>query len=318
MGSLPIYDQNNPIHRQALELFGRYIRCGFLLCGEADGHPMVYVNEALPRSLGYGRTEFFECFSRFGDCIHPEDRQNAQDAAEKALEDADQYDLVYRVLDKQGYVLWMHESGRRVEDPDGKRYLFCLLTDITGDAKARQTIEQQSKTDALTGALNRAAITERVDKLLGEMPRALRNHALILMNLDHFRKINDAFGRSYGDKTLEDVSRSLKTLIRAGDMLGRLDGDTFVLCLKDISPDDAVNKRMGQICTLLRKSLSPTVKLSCSLGVAFYPRDGRRFNDLLRCAEIALAQAKKAGRDRFEFYRPEMAAEDSAPEDAQA
>lgn len=306
MTGVPIYNHADPIHRQALELAGQYVNCGFLLCSEKRAYATIYINEAFPQYLGYTHEAFMRKFPRFADCIHPEDREYVQRTKKEALQKRDRYDLIYRVRRKNGRVVWIRENGRRALTPEGEKLLFCLLVDISSDMAIRQEIEMQSQTDPLTGILNRAAFVEHVEEMLREAPRNSLCHAFIMLDLDHFKQINDTLGHAYGDRALTEVSQRLKALIRAGDFVGRLGGDEFMLCLRNIPSGDIIKGRMAHICSSVYKKLSGGLALSCSLGIAFYPEDGTSFEELYKCADIALYEAKKTGRNRFAFYNADM------------
>lgn len=316
MLSTPSFDYREPAQKRALELIGGCVNCGFLLCSESHDFLTLYINERFTRHLGYEHAEFIGRFRSFIDCVYPEDRAYVQSTIAAALSAHDAYDLIYRVRHKDGGVLWIRENGQRVCAAEGEKALLCLLVDITADMATRQEMETQSKTDPLTKALNRAAFIEQMERLLGATPVSDRRHALIMIDVDHFKRINDTFGHALGDKVLEDVTGSLRATIRTGDLIGRLGGDEFMLCMKDINPIQTLFRRMEHIRALLNKPLSAEVEQSCSFGVAIFRQDGEDFATLYRHADSALYEAKRQGRNRIVFYAPGMDVGAHKPMDA--
>jgi len=163
----------------------------------------------------------------------------------------------------------------------------------------------QLRTDTLTGVLNRGAFLEAA-KAVFTQPRNGGLHALVMVDVDHFKRINDNYGHSYGDRMLTRICDLLRGALRADDLVGRIGGDEFVLLLKNVVNRDALHAKMNSLCLQLFQSISDRLEISCSFGAATYPQDGADFDELYRKADAALYAAKEAGRNCTRIYEPDM------------
>jgi diguanylate cyclase (GGDEF)-like protein len=164
------------------------------------------------------------------------------------------------------------------------------------------SLAEEARTDPLTGLANRAGLALRAQELL-ERPGG---HALMLLDLDRFKPVNDQHGHAAGDAVLVQVARRLSLAVRAGDTVARLGGDEFVILFADAPDQAALEERAQRLQSALRQpiALSPTltVEIDSSVGVATAPQDGRTLEQLLMAADAALYQAKEAGRGGFRFH----------------
>ena len=174
--------------------------------------------------------------------------------------------------------------------------------------RCQEQIERQANYDALTGLPNRSLLHERLRHAM-TAHRHERHIAVVFLDLDHFKFVNDGLGHSTGDQLIREVAERLKSSVREGDTVARLGGDEFVLVLSDQPGDGAVQLAMqrvldavGQPVTLEGQEFSVT----CSAGISLYPRDGNDGETLLRNADAAMYRAKAAGRNNFHFYKAEM------------
>ena len=184
--------------------------------------------------------------------------------------------------------------------------------DITARREAEQRIEQLSHYDQLTGLPNRDLLQRRFSHALD---RAMHQHspvALIWLDLDNFKAINDTLGHSMGDLVLREIALRLRTVTTGQDTLARQSGDSFILLLPGQDQDQAA-LLAEQVLELIQQPLLLTedkqeLTISASLGLALYPSDGDQFELLTACAEAAMYRAKQEGRNNFRFYAPEMQA----------
>ncbi|MEG1548425.1 MAG: EAL domain-containing protein [Clostridia bacterium] len=214
--------------------------------------------------------------------------------------------LEYRRKKEDGSICWVKGSIQMVQYPyssDVKAYV--LFEDIDAQKKEALRMKVRSTEDALTGALNRAAFIEQTDALM-ELSSD-QQHALIMIDIDKLKQVNDTLGHIQGDNVLSDMVQNLKSMLRTDDIIGRLGGDEFMLCLINVPHDGVVDKRARLLVKLIEKQLTPEISVSGSLGIAIYPRDGKTFNELYQNADIALYNAKAQGGNRHMFYHPDMA-----------
>jgi diguanylate cyclase (GGDEF)-like protein len=169
-------------------------------------------------------------------------------------------------------------------------------------------LEHQANYDALTGLPNRNLLHDRLRQAVYSQ-REKRAIAVVFMDLDHFKFVNDSLGHSTGDLLLKAMGERLRTVLREGDTVGRVGGDEFVLILNDQSNEEIIYRAMQRIVAKVSEPLTIEGKelyVSCSAGISIYPQDGRDVDTLLKNADAAMYRAKEHGRSNFQFYTSEM------------
>lgn len=159
--------------------------------------------------------------------------------------------------------------------------------------------------DSLTGLPNRYNLYTQLKLMVANANRYDRKFAVLFLDLDHFKNINDTLGHNVGDALLKDVSRKLKSLIRENDIVARIGGDEFIIVLNDISDSGSLEQVIVKILDAFRHEWmiqSHFLRLSTSIGVAMYPDDSKEINELMKFADIAMYKAKSEGRDQFSFF----------------
>ncbi|MEG1966151.1 MAG: EAL domain-containing protein [Clostridia bacterium] len=194
-------------------------------------------------------------------------------------------------------------SVQMVSDPYSSDVrAFIILRDIEEEQRRKAHEKKLAMTDELTGLLMRTSFIEKFNECIHHSQKDARQ-ALIMIDLDGFKLVNDNFGHRFGDSALVDVAEDLHTILRSDDLIGRFGGDEFMICLRAIPQEHAfLEQRCHAICQALTKKFSDDITMTASLGVALYPDDGQSFDDLYQCADQALYHAKWLGRDRFAFY----------------
>ena len=169
-------------------------------------------------------------------------------------------------------------------------------------------LEHQANYDALTGLPNRNLLHDRLRQAVYAQ-RNPRNTAVVFIDLDHFKFVNDSLGHSTGDKLLKGMSERLRTVLREGDTVARLGGDEFVLILNDQSNEEVIFRAMQRISATVCEPIQIEGKelyVTCSAGISLYPQDGPDVDTLLKNADAAMYRAKEHGRNNFQFYTSEM------------
>ncbi|WP_268800122.1 bifunctional diguanylate cyclase/phosphodiesterase [Pseudomonas huanghezhanensis] len=182
-------------------------------------------------------------------------------------------------------------------------------TDITEEVEARLRIEYLSQHDALTGLPNRTRLQEFLDGKLKAAPTAEQPLVMLSLDLDRFKPVNDLLGHAAGDRLLNEVSRRIAECIRSGDLVARIGGDEFAMIVTDVgSPDEveALCRRLIESIELPMQIDEQEVFVSASIGIAMAPNDACEAAELLRYADIALYEAKAAGRNTWRFYAGDM------------
>ncbi|MDB5963297.1 MAG: sensor-containing diguanylate cyclase/phosphodiesterase [Massilia sp.] len=188
-----------------------------------------------------------------------------------------------------------------VPDQAGRpHHYIAVFADITKASEQRKLLEQRSHFDALTGLPNRLLLQERLERALGRARADRRQVALAFIDLDGFKGINDDLGHLAGDEVLVMMASRLQKALRESDTLARFGGDEFVAVLTDVQDQAMLSNLITRLMAAAREPLmlaQRTVRLSASVGVSLFPRDGDTAQALLRRADEAMYAAKRAGRD---------------------
>ncbi len=173
----------------------------------------------------------------------------------------------------------------------------------------KSILDHQAHHDSLTGLPNRALFHDRLEKAIETAKRNQKKIALLFIDLDHFKEINDSLGHNFGDEILKTVSSRLQEVIRDKDTVARLGGDEFTVVLEDLVHAQDASLIAKKILDTLSKSFlidANTIYISCSIGISVYPDDGGSSVDLLKFADSAMYKAKDEGRNNFQYYNSTM------------
>jgi diguanylate cyclase (GGDEF)-like protein len=215
-----------------------------------------------------------------------------------------------RRLDGEVFPCWLRVSVVRGFDHSMSNFIV-IADDITQQKSAEEEIERLAYYDGLTGTPNRHLLRDRVRQEIRASHRSGDEFALVFLDLDQFKDANDAFGHEFGDRLLIEFSRRLQGLVRDNDTVSRLGGDEFVVLLPRIRRSEVVER----VDSILAEAVRPfeisgeQVRLSASLGVAMFPGDAEDYDRLLKHADSAMYQAKKAGRNTYRFFDSKIAQE---------
>jgi diguanylate cyclase (GGDEF)-like protein len=249
--------------------------------------------------------------------VHPDDRAacETQSFAQKAVSagrfsDAPRFSLRFRIVQPGGAVRWIHKESELVLDQHGAAVRWIgTYQDVTEAHEAEARIAHMAHHDALTALANRVLFHERLDEALLRVRRYKETLAVLYLDLDRFKNVNDTLGHPAGDKLLVDVAGRLRACLRDRDMAARFGGDEFaVLQLRLAGPHDAgtLAERIVAILSEPYEIDGHQALIGASAGIALAPANGETAEQLLGNADMALYRAKEDGRRTFRFFEPGM------------
>jgi diguanylate cyclase (GGDEF)-like protein/PAS domain S-box-containing protein len=212
---------------------------------------------------------------------------------------------------REGHEMHVLFNGTIRRDPDGIAVsLTAFMTDITGRKQVETRLRQLATHDTLTGLPNRTMLHERMEALLESAPREA-SLAVLMLDLDRFKEVNDSFGHDAGDRLLREAACRLQSVLRPGDMVARLGGDEFVVvahCADGRDSAAAVARKLVDTLAAPIDIGGVEVLVGASVGIALFPEDGRARETLFQSADTAMYRAKAAGRNGYCFFDAGMTA----------
>jgi diguanylate cyclase (GGDEF)-like protein/PAS domain S-box-containing protein len=282
---------------------------GVALVGLHRSH--LRVNRAYCEMLGYSEEELLE--KPHPEIVHPDDREESTDRIQEILEkEAEPYALERRYIHADGYVVWSLSNISLIRDSEGDpRHFVCLHQDITERKKLEERLEHQAFHDSLTDLPNRSLFLDRLGHALAGTRREGDPVAVLLMDLNRFKVINDSLGHDAGNAVLVEVAKRMRGPVRPGDTVGRIFGDEFAVLLE--APSDT--KEAQQVAGRMQERLSAPVEVegqevfvSPSIGIALNETPEDRPEEVLRRADLAMYAAKR-GKAECQAYSPSMEAQ---------
>lgn len=220
-------------------------------------------------------------------------------------------DLVVRRINAKGQAVYYVSSGDPMLAPDGRFLGYRGVgKDITEQVRSRESIERLATSDPLTKLANRQRFDEQASQILAGAYAGGRNCALLFIDLDNFRLLNNGYGHRVGDQVLIEVASRMRAVVGAPDILGRRGGDELVVLLTDVPRAElAVQKAQALIKSIIEPVSVQGMEVSVtpSIGIAFFPQDGADLDSLLNAADAAMYQAKENGRKTYAFFTPSVA-----------
>ena len=217
-----------------------------------------------------------------------------------------EWEIEYRSLaeGRNRYVWYRTHMRFMQDDRNGHIYVKFIIYNIDEEKCNRLAMEEMAEYDVLTKLFNRVSFEKQVNRILAEAGKA-DTAAFLMLDLDHFKEVNDTFGHDVGDSTLIDAANCLRKAFRGIDIVGRLGGDEFIVFVPGLKDRVFILDRVNQVLEVLRKEITDgekTVHISASIGITFAPEEGDCFNALYRKADTALYHSKQNGRNQYTIY----------------
>ena len=280
-------------------------------CRNDEHWTMLFVSAGCEQLTGYRPEELIDNrVSSYAALIEEEAGSGVAEAVTEAIRSRKPFSVEYAITRRDGRKIWVWERGCGVQDDEGAVVLEGIVLDISDRKALEQELEEMATRDSLTGLMNRRELNRVLEEELERARRYERPLALLWIDFDHFKEINDSWGHAAGDAVLCSVSKVLQESVRSVDAVGRFGGEEFVIVLPEMGQEEArdtaerLRLRVRNKPVLLDSGHS--VPVTISIGIAVYPVHGHTLDNLCASADKAMYQAKKQGRDCVALAQPVM------------
>jgi diguanylate cyclase (GGDEF)-like protein len=244
------------------------------------------------------------------DIVHVDDRGMVEERTNMAIQQCNSFDIEYRVLIYGNTERFFQERGSAISGKVGNSVrLTGIIYDITQRKLAEARLTKLANIDPLTGLANRNLFMDRLDHALLQADRNRTHLAILFLDLDGFKAVNDAMGHAAGDQLLKYTADRLRACLRKADTIARLGGDEFTVLLEQVDDKQVVSEMAIKLLDSLRERFKVNgreIFISASMGIAYFPNDATRMEDLLKHADTAMYCAKNQGRDGYSFFTAEL------------
>jgi diguanylate cyclase (GGDEF)-like protein/PAS domain S-box-containing protein len=281
---------------------------GIVIAEQKDGvHPVTYVNRAFEKMTGLRFEEIVG--TDFGALFAGQDTVSNWSEVRASLESDTDADVTLKCLRKDGDPYWSNMLIAPVRDSTGRvTHHVAIVSDVTAVIRYQAELKHQAEYDSLTGLPNRKQLDERLDGALHRAAQLDEPVAVVFLDLDHFKEVNDSLGHRIGDALLTQIARRLERVVAEAGTVARYGGDEFIVIAAGRQAED-----LEPLLDALLAIMTEPVRVSghelfieTSIGVSIFPGDGTDADTLIRNADAAMYLAKQNGRNQYQFYRPEL------------
>ncbi|MDP2880887.1 MAG: diguanylate cyclase [Azonexus sp.] len=291
--------------REALDRFrtaSEMAMLGFWEWQPAKG--AVYFSPEWKKQLGYADAELPNRIEEWKRRLHPDDRKHVlQQVARAVRQPAADFEMEYRLAHKDGGYRWISARWMALpEDGNGGPSFAVTHLDVTSVKEEAAHLDYVASHDSLTGLPNRSLVHEFAEHVMSSARRQHGKVAVLFLDLDRFKAVNDTYGHKAGDRVLQEAAQRIAHSLRAEDLVGRLGGDEFVAVLSEISGFKDVTRAATECLETLSQPFAlgkRKVKVLPSIGISIFPDDGDSIETLIHNADIAMYEAKRSGGGKF-------------------
>lgn len=275
---------------------------------DLDGQ-VVKVNHGMNEILGYSESLLLK--SNIYQIICPSDDGSFQQHINALLSgESSLYEAELQCHRKDGKTIWITLTISLIREQSGKP-VNCIIqmADISLQKKAEDKLRHMAYHDPLTGLANRNKLEQFINHTLAQSRRHQQAFALLFLDLDRFKIINDTIGHEAGDLLLQIIAERLRSVVRNTDMVARLGGDEFVILVTDLNKTESAAVIAQKILKSIMEVIvikGQEIYITTSIGISLYPDDGKNLATLMKNADLALYRAKEQGRNNYQFYTVEM------------
>lgn len=303
-----ILKQSESRYKQLIEIqpvvFWRHVR------GEKS---LDFVSKEAINILGYTKKELLDIDHIWNKIIHPDDCANTLQQYHLGLESKQRFSLKYRAKAKNGEYIWFKDyiSTRKTED---KTEVIGLKIDITKDQLKKQEIIQLAYYDAMTGLPNRVNFMEHLSKAILKSGKNKTFGAILFLDLDRFKVLNDSMGHSFGDKLLIQICQRFHSILDGRDIASRFGGDEFVILIGEQCKSlDLIKKKSIEAANAVQSMIKEPFDIdghsfftSFSIGISIFPHDSSDGHEIIQQADIAMYASKEKGQNTISYFQNEM------------
>ncbi|MEF9920475.1 sensor domain-containing diguanylate cyclase [Anaerorhabdus sp.] len=289
--------QENNIRNMLDRMQGGIILCNFSLLTQSS--VIEYLNQGWTEITGYTLDQLEE--EKNGNpqaLILPEDKKFADEQYAAQMACGNTYELMYQITRRNGDIRWVIDKGVVSSLPNGIMQNLSVVTDITSLKQQEEAMKVLAQQDQLTEVNNKNTFNTVAKKILERQSDKL--HALLMIDVDDFKDVNDSFGHAIGDSVLENVASHLKESFRSCDVVGRVGGDEFAVLITDIPNECIVIKKAEHVEYVMNEKVVGIPSFTVSIGIA-YSKDYNGFDELFVASDKALYSAKKKGKNQFQI-----------------
>lgn len=269
----------------------------------------LYVSPKLKQMRGYGPEEDASKVDFWIDGIHPDDKHRVLAVMQEHLQGrTDKFEAKYRLRNRAGHFIWVNDKGKvsKIDTEGNPAIVAGMVQNITDQVALQERLEIQAARDELTGALNRRVCREILEHQITSSHINGESFAVVLIDIDYFKSINDQYGHQVGDVVLKAFVKKVEEHLRKDDLLFRWGGEEFLLLLPNVE-----ESKQYRVADKIRKIIKDNrivladkteISLTVSMGVSTYPHHGSTISQLIEKADIAMYRSKANGRNRVELF----------------
>lgn len=259
---------------------------------------------------GY-QTEHYNILKLIEKAVFPKCKKKLYDDIKKHINlKTSWFETEVKINAGDGKIKWILNKGKVIKDDDGRILKYSgIISDVTVKKKAELRVKQLAYFDTLTGLPNRTNFIDQLDNEVRNYERDKKMGAVLFVDLDDFKRVNDSLGHDEGDKLLKTIGNEFFHTIDEKNTVCRFGGDEFLILLRDVSGKDEIIDIVNNLIDIFNNGFEFNKKrafITCSIGICMFPKDGKNNNSILKNADTAMYKAKETGKNRYEFYDGEM------------
>ncbi len=291
--------------REQLATAQRIAKLGYWRWNYKNGE--FHISGNLAQMLGVDQTQFGSRLNDYIEYIHPEDRGYIKNIITTVVSGGPLEPVDYRLEIGQSKPIIVHQELDLASID--QHVILGTIQNITQQRAAERRIRELAYSDELTGLASRAYFYKHLQDMIKASQRRLTRFALLYLDLDGFKDVNDSMGHDAGDVLLKVVAKRLQSVLRETDFVARLSGDEFCILVDDVSNEYAAADVASRCLEEINKPVDLSgqqIRPRVSIGIAYFPEDGNDLQTLLKAADSAMYAAKEDGKHRYAFYKPEL------------